>query len=131
MNGRAGPSRPAALLILSLLGAPVMGVGDDASVGNAKIGIDLSIVDESGLYGPPEGLRALHYAFCIPNRSEPVASVRRIDGSVRMHRARGRIGCSATELLCIGTTHQPSYREVLAALSRLPYVARIDQAFFE
>jgi hypothetical protein len=48
-----------------------------------------------------------------------------------MHRARGRIGCVESELLFIGNTHQPGFREVLAALSRLPFVARIDQAFFE
>ena len=57
--------------------------------------------------------------------------MRCIDGSVVMHRARGRIGCRPKELLCIGSTHQPAYLEVLQALSQLPYVARIDQAFFE
>jgi hypothetical protein len=30
-----------------------------------------------------------------------------------------------------GNTHQPGFRQVLAALSRLPTVARIEQAFFE
>ncbi len=60
-----------------------------------------------------------------------MARVRSIDKSVTMHRARGRIGCAASELLCIDNTHQPGFHEVLAALSRLPYVARIDQAFFE
>ena len=57
--------------------------------------------------------------------------MREIDGSVEMHRSRGRVGCSGGELLCIGSTHQPGYREVLDALTRLPYVTRIEQAFFE
>jgi len=92
---------------------------------------NLSVLDDSGLYGPTDGLRALDYEFCIPDRPDAVARVRSIDGSVRMHRARGRIGCVESELLCIGNTHQPGFREVLAALSRLPYLARIDQAFFE
>ena len=48
-----------------------------------------------------------------------------------MLEARGRIGCNPSELLCIGNTHQPGFRHVLAARSRLPYMARIDQAFFE
>ena len=48
-----------------------------------------------------------------------------------MQRSRGRIGCVDGELLCTGHTHQAGYRDVLAALARLPYVARIDQAFFE
>ncbi len=124
-------SRPAALLILCLLSLPAAGGGEGPEVAAAKIRFDLSVLDESGLYGPPDGLRALDYEFCIPDRSETVARVRSIDGSVRMHRARGRTGCAASELLCIGNTHQPGFRAVLAALSRLPYVARIDQAFFE
>jgi hypothetical protein len=108
-----------------------MGGGDGAGLAGAKIRFDLSLLDDSGLYGPPDGLRALHYEFCIPDRPETVLQVRRIDGSVRVQRAPGRSGCSESELLCIGTTHQPGYREVLAGLARLPYVTRIEQAFFE
>lgn len=124
-------SRLVALLILGLLSLPAVGGGGDLQGRGAKIRFDLSVLDKSGLQGPPEGLRALHYEFCIPERPDALARVRRIDGSVRVQRARGRIGCATTELLCIGSTHQPGYRGVLAALSRLPYVARIDEAFFE
>ena len=117
--------------MLGLFSLPVVGGGDGSQTGAAKIRFDMSVLDASGLYGPPDGLRALSYEFCIPNRPDTVAQVRSIDKSVAMHRARGRIGCSAKELLCIGHTHQPGHREVLAALSDLPYVVRIDQAFFE
>jgi hypothetical protein len=120
-----------ALLTVSLLGGPAVGDADDLQGRGGKIRFDLSVLGDSGLYGPPDGLRALSYEFCIPDRPDAVADVQRIDASVRMHRARGRIGCRAGELLCIGNTHQPAYRQVLAALSRLPDVARIEQAFFE
>ncbi len=130
-GGVSGRSRPAALLILCLLSVPAVGAGDGPAVAAAKIRFDLSFFGDAGLYGPTDGLRALDYEFCIPDRPDTVARVRGIDGSVRMHRARGRIGCAESELLCIGNTHQPGFREVLAALSRLPYVARIDQTFFE
>ncbi len=130
-GGASGRSRPAALLILCLLSLPAVGGGDGPEAAAAKIRFDLSVLGDSGLYGPTDGLRALDYEFCIPDRPDTVARVRSIDGSVRMHRARGRIGCVESELLCIGNTHQPGFREVLAALSRLPFVARIDQAFFE
>ena len=128
---RARCRRLIALLMLGLFSSPVVGGGDGSQTGVAKIRFDMSVLDASGLYGPPDGLRALSYEFCIPNRPDTVAQVRSIDKSVAMHRARGRIGCTAKELLCIGHTHQPGYREVLAALSDLPYVVRIDQAFFE
>ena len=130
-GGASRRSRPAALLILCLLSLPAVGGGDGPEAAAAKIRFDLSALDESGLYGPPDGLRALDYEFCISDRPDTVARVRNIDGSVRMHRTRGRIGCAASALLCIGNTHQPGFRAVLAALSRLPTVARIDQAFFE
>lgn len=125
------PGTPAVVLILCLLSLPALGAGDGLEVAAAKIRFDLSVLDDSGLYGPADGLRALDYEFCIPHRPDTVARVRSIDRSVTMHRARGRIGCDSSELLCIGNTHQPDFRRVLAALSRLPFVARIDQAFFE
>lgn len=112
--------RGGALLILSLLGPFALATGDGLEVAAAKIRFDLSVLDVSGLYGPPDGLRAVDYEFCIPDRPDTVAQVRSIDKSVTMHGARGRIGCSASELLCIGNTHQPGYREVLAALSHCP-----------
>jgi hypothetical protein len=114
--------------VLILAGLPAAGGGDGVS---GKIRFDLSRLDAAGLHGPPDGLRALSYEFCIPDRADTAARVREIDGSVEMHRSRGRVGCSDRELLCIGSTHQPGYRDVLDALARLPYVTRIEEAFFE
>ena len=129
LRGRARPWS-VLLLVLGLLGGSVIGVRAEPPDGE-KIRFDLTALDAAGLHGPPDGLRALDYEFCIPERPYTIAQVQSIDASVRMLKSRGRIGCSTDELLCIGNTHQPGYRDVLAALSRLPYVARIDQAFFE
>ena len=144
MNAGDGPFRGrrtlagAALVVilvlivgLTLSRHGVLGVGGAASTADDIIGFDLSALGESGLYGPSDGLRALHYEFCIPDRPEALAQVRRIDASVRVARAPGRIGCSNSQLLGIGSTHQPGFRRVLAALADLPYVARIEQVFFE
>jgi len=131
-GGACGRSRPAALLILCLLSLPAVGGGDGPEAAAAKIRFETCRSSTiPACTGPLTAWRALDYEFCIPDRPDAVARVRSIDGSVRMHRARGRIGCVESELLCIGNTHQPGFREVLAALSRLPYLARIDQAFFE
>jgi hypothetical protein len=84
------------------------------------------------LYGPPGGLRALHYEFCIPGEAAPEAQVRQIDPSIQIFKkSRGRIGCGPGEYLCLGSTHQPGFKAVLLKLAGLPYVKRIDQAFFE
>jgi hypothetical protein len=130
-RGRRSLARAVLVLGSVLWSHGVLGGGGDASTAADIIRFDLSVLGESGLYGPSDGLRALHYEFCIPDRSDAIAQVRRIDASVLVQRAPGRIGCSNTQLLCIGSTHQPGYRRVLAALADLPYVVRIEQSFFE
>ena len=98
----------------------------------SKITFTLDQLNQDGLYGPPGGLRALHYEFCIPGDSAHEAQVRQIDPTIQIFpQSRGRIGCAPGEYLCIGSTHQPDFRTVLFQLAHLPYVKRIDQAFFE
>jgi len=127
----------ALLLLLSVLGL-VSGcamskhaVADTAGSGR-KITFDLSKLNAQGLYGPPDGLRALDYEFCIPARQECIEEVRRIDPTLHVYQgSKGRIGCSRGEALCIGNTGQTNWREVLLKLAGLPYVKRIEQAYFE
>lgn len=97
-----------------------------------KIALDLSALNADGLYGPPDGLRSLAYEFCLPVDSEAEAEVKTIDPTVQsMPGSRGHIGCTARQVLAIGSTHQPNYRDVLAKLAALPYVTRIQRADFE
>ena len=97
-----------------------------------KIRLDLAGVNADGLYGPPNGLRALAYEFCIPAQPSLADEVRGIDPTVQVYsNSRGRIGCTPAEYLCIGSTHQPGYRAVLNQLAGLAYVARIDPSYAE
>jgi len=48
-----------------------------------------------------------------------------------MSESPGRIRCGTHENLCIGSTHQENFMDVLRELAELPYVNRIDQSFFE
>jgi hypothetical protein len=94
---------------------------------NAKIHLDLSKFNDDGLYGPPDGLRAAMYEFCIPARPDLAAEVASIDPTVQIYASSpGRIGCASDEYLCIGSTGQPGFREVLASLAQLEYVSRIQ-----
>ncbi len=98
----------------------------------SKITFNLGQLNDQGLYGPPDGLRALHYEFCIPGEAAPETRVREIDPTIQIFKkSRGRIGCGPGEYLALGSTHQPGFKEVLLRLASLPYVKRIDQAFFE
>jgi hypothetical protein len=97
-----------------------------------KITFDIFRLDESGLYGQPDGKRALSYEFCIPDTVQNRSEVKRIDPTVKFFAGSpGRIGCKEHENLCIGSTHQKDFRGVLQRLAELTYVQRIDESFFE
>ncbi len=97
-----------------------------------KITFDLSQLDDAGLFGPPDGRRALDYEFCIPAKPSCLEEVAAIDSTVVVHRTSpGRIGCSGAEYLCIGSTHQIEFRQVLRALANLDYIERIDVCVYE
>jgi hypothetical protein len=98
----------------------------------AKITFDLAALNADGLAGPPGGLVAYSYELCIPATPEHEAAVRRIDPTLQMQRGSGgRIGCGSGQVLCLGSTHQPGFRDVLLRLAGLDYVERIDRSFGE
>jgi hypothetical protein len=97
-----------------------------------KVHLDLSRLNEDGLYGPPNGLRAPSYEFCIPARQDLADDVRAIDRTIEVSQtSRGRIGCTNGQYLCVGSTHQPGFRMVLTRLAQLDYVTRIDPSYAE
>ena len=94
---------------------------------STKIQFNLSEFNDDGLYGPPDGLRAAMYEFCIPAVADLAAEVASIDPTIQIYASSpGRIGCSSDEYLCIGSTGQPGFRDVLANLAQLDYVTRIQ-----
>ena len=117
------------LLVCVLFSAPAQ---EDLLVPTEKIGFDPARIGDDGLYGPPDGLRAMDYELCIPAAAEEMEEVAAIDASVRFYsRARGRVGCRVDQVLVLGNTHQLGFRDVLSALAELPYVERIEPAWFE
>lgn len=121
-----------ALLILALLGACAHSDPESTSDSLLKVEIDLQRLDAEGLRGPPNGKVAVAYEFAIPNTEAHKTEVRSIDPTVEfMAGSRGRIQAQEDQCLCIGSTHQKDYREVLRALSELPYIDRIIECHFE
>lgn len=97
-----------------------------------KIKFKLSHIRPDGLRGTPDGLVSVAYEFCVPANAQTYEEVKRIDPSVKIHTgSRGRIGYGKNQALCIGSTHQPRWHEVLKRLSSLPYIAEIQECFFE
>ena len=99
----------------------------------SKIQFDLNQLDEEGLAGPKDGKVALHYEFCVPNTTAYIRAVQKIDPSLQIQAgSTGRIGClRGKEVLCLGSTHQPNYRDILYQLASLEYIEKIQQTFFE
>lgn len=123
------------LLAVALsFGPGVSGVfaAEPPALSPALIGFDLADLDAHGLVGPPDGKRALDYEFCIPAGDRFTAEVGAIDPSARFHaQSRGRIGCTAEQVLVLGNTHQWDFDWILQSLAELPYVERIERAWFE
>ncbi len=103
-----------------------------SAIGSQKVTFDFTRLDDDGLYGAADAKRALSYEFCIPDTVQHRTEVKRIDPTVKLFaQSPGRIGCSKSESLCIGSTHQKDFRGVLQRLAELTYVQRIDESFFE
>ena len=97
-----------------------------------KIRFDLDQLDEYGLYGPEDGRRSLSYEFCVPNNLEVIETVQAIDPTLMIYlQSPGRVGCDEMEVLAIGETHQPDYRDVLINLASLDTIDRIEQFWGE
>lgn len=110
----------------------VTGCGQQASDPMKKIKFDLDRLNDQGLQGPPDGLRSLSYEFCIPNDEALIQEVMQIDQSAQVYRgAPGRVGCGDGQLLVIGDTHQPAFRQTLEQLARLDYVVEVREVYFE
>ena len=98
----------------------------------SKISVDLDSLNEEGLYGPPDGLRALDFKFCIPVKDEFKNEVEQIDPSIKIYSGNGsKQGCGEGEYLCIGNTHQQDFKEKLIKLASLDYIIRIDRMIWE
>ena len=96
-----------------------------------KISFDLDLLDDSGLIGGAGSKRALSYEFCVPDDPATISGVEAIDPSAEAQSSPGRIGCTDSQRLMIGHTHQERYREILLDLASRPDIERIEQAFFE
>lgn len=106
--------------------------GQAATPSATKIKFRLDNIRPDGLRGPPGGLVSITYEFCVPANEQTYEKVRRIDPSVKFSPGKsGRIGCTKDQTLCLGSTHQSRWREVLQELSSQTYIAEIRECFFE
>jgi hypothetical protein len=96
-----------------------------------KIKLDFKQIDADGLSGPTNGKVAVNYEFCIPPGDKYWREVRKIDSSARKNAGKGRVGCTEKQSLVIGSTNQKNYQRILFQLASLPYVAQIQQTYWE
>ncbi len=98
----------------------------------AKIKFDLNEIDERGLIGPVSGKVAVDYEFCIPRSEEYAVRLRKVNPEIKISdKSRGRIGCTRAEQLCIGTTSQENWKNILIETAKLDFVKSIERTFYE
>ena len=97
----------------------------------SKIKFDLTQLDKDGLSGPDDGKRSISYEFCIPDNKINRDKVKKIDKSIQFTKAMGRSMCGKNQILCLGNTHQPNAVKVLERLSKLTYIEKITETYFE
>ncbi|MBK9397333.1 MAG: hypothetical protein IPN55_08910 [Saprospiraceae bacterium] len=97
----------------------------------SKIKFDLTQLDKDGLSGPDDGKRSISYEFCIPDNKINRDKVKKIDISIQFTKAMGRSMCGKNQILCLGNTHQPNAVKVLERLSKLTYIEKITETYFE
>ena len=94
-----------------------------------KIQFDYAAVNDKGMVNNNV---AIDYEFCIPMDEDKAEEVRKIEPNVVIPRmAKGRIGCSDNEWLCIVSTNDAKWKEKLYAIASLSYVKRIVQTDYE
>jgi len=122
----------AACLAVALSGCRSPVAPDDAWPEADKIRFPLGDIRPDGLRGPPDGLTAVAFEFCVPADARVYRKLRRIDPGLDIQPgASGRIGCRAGQSLVIGETGHPGWRGTLKALSKLDYVGEIRECHFE
>ncbi len=102
-----------------------------ARTGHVKIHFDLDRLNDEGLQGPPGGLRALHYEYCLKDDPASLRQAASIDPTFERQRGSGRAGCVSDEVLALGHTHQADHLEVLLRLADMDEIGEIHECFFE
>jgi hypothetical protein len=92
--------------------------------------LKFSIAD-LGKDGVTKGGTSINYEFCIPDKPDCRAEVAVRDSTVMFQKGRGRVACSGSEVLCIGSTLGTDYKLRLYRLCQLPYIQKIEETFWE
>ena len=75
----------------------------------AKIKFPIDDIRSDGLRGPPGGLVAVSYEFCVPSSEKVRQYVQQLDPTLQVFTGSpGRIACTTDQVLAIGNTHQTS-----------------------
>lgn len=99
----------------------------------SKIKFNLEEFNYDGLREMPKGeFSAISYEFCIPADEEIYKEVLKIDSTVGMFKgSKGRSGCLGKEWLCIGSSRQPGFKQVILKIAELSYIREISEVFWE
>ena len=122
------------LLLIAAFPVIIYSCGGAEKQYSSKINFKLSNFTEDGMMMMPdkESSGYINYEFCIPARDEYFKEVSGIDTTLALYKtSKGRSKCSDKEWLCIGSSHQKNFKDVILALAKLSYIRQISQTFWE
>ena len=106
-------------------------INSQGKTDTSKINFDLNKFTEDGIEKMTGG-GYINYEFCIPGNDETLKEVMSIDSTVGAYKnSKGRSACLDKEWLCIGSSHQKNFKNVLWALTKISYIRKISQTFWE
>ncbi len=98
-----------------------------------KIKFDLNEFTDDGYRQRALGeVMSINYEFCIPADENAWKEVSGIDSTLRLMKgSKGRSGCSDSEWLCIGSSRQNGFKNVIITLADKKYIRKITETFWE
>jgi len=122
------------LLLIAAFPVIIYSCGGAEKQDSSKINFDLNKFTKDGilLTSDKESSGYIDYEFCIPAGDEYFKEVSNIDSTLALYKtSKGRSKCSDLEWLCIGSSHQKNFKDVILALAKLSYIRQISQTFWE
>ncbi|MFT7113445.1 MAG: hypothetical protein ACI8P7_000212 [Candidatus Azotimanducaceae bacterium] len=98
----------------------------------SKFDFDINAIDAKGRYLENNNSSYLHYEFCLPQNSECLKQIKRINSKLKPLKSSALLKCGKQSILMSGTSYQdPNPKQTLCELAELACIKSISKSPFE